>query len=72
MVATTTPDLSTLLSVHQVAEMLGCSPRHVFRLSDRGEMPAPVKLGALVRWPKLALVEWIASGCPSCPEGGRQ
>ena len=39
----------TLVDVHQLAEMLGCSPRHVYRLSDAGKMPRPVKLGALVR-----------------------
>ena len=34
-----------LLDVQAVAEMLGCSPRHVYRLSDAGRMPAPLKLG---------------------------
>ena len=39
-----------LLDVQAVAELLDCSPRHVYRLSDSGRMPAPLKLGALCRW----------------------
>ena len=34
-----------LLDVAAVADLLGCSQRHVYRLSDAGKMPAPVKLG---------------------------
>lgn len=55
-----------LLDVKTVASILSCSPRHVYRLSDSGRMPGPVKLGALVRWNQAALDEWIAAGCPSC------
>jgi excisionase family DNA binding protein len=67
MSATLTPaDASAkLLDVQAVAEMLGCSQRHVYRLSDAGRMPAPVKLGSLVRWSAAAIREWIDKGCPS-------
>jgi excisionase family DNA binding protein len=54
-----------LLDVQAVAEMLGCSARHVYRLSDAGRMPAPVKLGSLVRWSASSIREWIDQGCPS-------
>lgn len=54
-----------LLNVQAVAALLGCSQRHVYRLSDAGRMPAPVKLGALVRWSAGAIKEWIDAGCPS-------
>jgi excisionase family DNA binding protein len=54
-----------LLDVGAVAEMLGCSPRHVYRLSDAGRMPGPMKLGALVRWSAASIREWIDQGCPS-------
>jgi excisionase family DNA binding protein len=54
-----------LLDVQSVADLLGCSPRHVYRLSDAGRMPAPVKLGALVRWSKCAIDQWVADGCPA-------
>ena len=36
--------------VNAVAELCGCSPRHVYRLSDRAAMPRPIRIGALVRW----------------------
>ena len=52
-----------LFDVQAVATMLGCSTRHVYRLSDAGRMPAPVKLGALVRWKAAAIQEWIDGGC---------
>jgi len=46
------PDLAALLDVKAVAALLRCSERHVYRMADAGKMPAPVKLGALVRWPR--------------------
>ena len=52
-----------VLNVQCVAEMLGCSTRHVYRLSDAGRMPRPVRLGSLVRWSKSSLEDWIADGC---------
>jgi predicted DNA-binding transcriptional regulator AlpA len=29
-------------------------------------MPAALKVGALVRWSRQAIVEWIAGGCKPC------
>lgn len=55
-----------LIDVRAVATLLGgCSTRHVHRLSDAGRMPAPIKLGNLVRWRRAELDEWIRAGCPS-------
>mgnify|MGYP001052194527 CR=1 FL=1 len=38
----TSPDISsiTVLKIPQVAEILGCSDRHVYRLIDAGALPA--------------------------------
>ena len=58
-----------LLDVQAVAELLDCSKRHVYRLSDAGRIPAPVKLGTLVRWPRAAIEDWIAAGCPVADKG---
>ena len=52
-----------LLDVQTVADLLGCSARHVYRMSDSGAMPRPVKLGSLVRWSAAAIGEWIDGGC---------
>jgi excisionase family DNA binding protein len=54
---------AALLDVRAVAALLGCSPRHVYRLADAGRMPAPVKIGALVRWRRQSIEEWISGGC---------
>jgi predicted DNA-binding transcriptional regulator AlpA len=32
-------------------------------------MPRPIKLGALVRWPREQVEAWIADGCPNCRDG---
>lgn len=53
-----------LIDVREVANVLGCSSRHVYRLTDLGAMPRPIKLGALVRWRRAEIEDWIAKGCP--------
>ncbi len=63
---------SQLLDVEQVAEMLNCSTRHVYRLSDRGRMPRPVKLGGIVRWSKAELKSWLEAGCPDMRDRKRR
>jgi excisionase family DNA binding protein len=59
---------AALLDVRAVAALLQCSPRHVYRLADTGRMPAPVRLGALVRWRRAELTDWLAAGCPVVAE----
>lgn len=65
-------ELPVMCSVDDVAALLACSSRHVYRLVDRGRMPRPVKLGALIRWPRstgnsrTGILDWIAAGCPDC------
>jgi len=56
---------AALLDVEQVRGVLNCSARHVLRMADRGLMPPPVRLGALVRWQRGAVESWIANGCPA-------
>ncbi len=60
-----------LIPVREVAGMATCSPRHVYRMSDAGLMPKPIKLGSLVRWRRAEILAWIADGCPSL-RGGRR
>lgn len=70
---TTTPTASgpVMLDVAAVAAILACSRRHIYRMADAGRMPAPVRLGALVRWERDALRKWIADGCPPVRRPGR-
>jgi predicted DNA-binding transcriptional regulator AlpA len=61
-----------LLDIDQVSELGVGSTRHIRRMADSGRMPAPVKLGALLRWrvetgdPMTGIRDWIQAGCPSC------
>jgi len=52
-----------LFSVRNVAELLGISTRQVYRLSDAGKMPRPIKLGGMVRWLKSELDDWLNNRC---------
>ena len=45
-------DASLLLTVQQVAKLLQVSPRSVWRLRSAGEIPEPVKIGGMSRWPR--------------------
>ena len=66
-----TPDeTSGMFDVNDLAKFLKCSPRHVYRLAETEQMPRPVKLGWLVRWPKVVIQDWINRGCPGCRDDG--
>jgi len=72
--AQATGDTVALLDVGELSRILGCSARHVYRLADAGRIPAPVKLGALVRWNRATVDAWIKQGCPAVrnlKDGGR-
>ena len=60
---------AALYSIDDVARILNCSTRHVRRLVDTRRIPQPVKLGALLRWVKTDIEQWIAAGCPHCRKG---
>lgn len=54
-----------MLDVMQVASLLNCSSRDVYRLRDGGLMPKPIKLGGLMPlWPRSGIDAWIEQGCP--------
>jgi len=56
------------LNVNDVAEMLKCSVRTVHSLRASEGLPF-VKLGRLVRFPKEAVLDWLAGRLSS--SGGR-
>jgi excisionase family DNA binding protein len=60
---------AALLDVREVAKLLKCSTRHVYRLCDINNMPHPLRLGSLVRWSRTTIENWIANGCPSNQKG---
>jgi hypothetical protein len=67
-----------LLTVDDVAAMVVCSTRTVRRMADSGQMPRPLKILSLCRWPArtgdpmTGILDWIDSGCPSCRQAQRR
>ena len=47
-----------LLSVNEVASLLGCGRTYVYGMIRRGELPV-VKLGRLTRVPRCAVEEYV-------------
>ena len=57
-------DAFRLLTVEQVAEMLGIKPRTVWRMLSRKTFPEPRRFGGNTRWEEHRIRDWIAQGCP--------
>jgi prophage regulatory protein len=51
---------STLVRAKEIAKFLGCTPKHIRKLSERGEFPKPVKAGRLLRWSRQSVERWLA------------
>jgi excisionase family DNA binding protein len=69
MTTATIPDRSEtaespLYTVDQVAAVLQCSVRNIWKLADSGDLPGMVRIGRLVRWRKSDVSNWLAAGCP--------
>jgi len=57
---------AALLDIRQVASLLNCSTRSVYRFCDAGRMPKPIKLGGLLRFHRQEIWDWINSKCIRC------
>ena len=54
-----------LLTVEQVAALLGVAPNSVWKRHGSGLLgPMPVHLGRTVRWRSAELERWVAANCP--------
>ncbi len=60
----TSATLPLLISVESVADLLGISPRSVWRRLSSGEMIEPIKIGKSVRWRRQEVIDWVEAGCP--------
>lgn len=58
------PPSPALLNASDLATLLNCSPKTIYRLNDRGALPRPIRLGAMLRWSRPVIERWIAEGCP--------
>jgi len=50
------------MTVAEVAELLGCSVRHVYNLAARGELPGAKRLGRRVVFVRPVLEAWLLAG----------
>lgn len=50
------------ITADQVASLLACSVRHVWRLADAGDLPAPVPIGRLRRWRVGTIRQFLREG----------
>ena len=58
---------AALVDAEEIAQFLGCSPKHVRCMAERGQFPKPVKIGRLKRWPREAIEQWIDSQQENTP-----
>lgn len=56
------PTEAATYDADDLAVLLKCSVRKIWRMRDANELPACLRLGRLVRWPKSVIDSWIASG----------
>ncbi|GJM43343.1 MAG: hypothetical protein DHS20C21_01850 [Gemmatimonadota bacterium] len=56
---------SPLIDREELAALLTCSTRTVARLSSDSLLPAPIRLGGMVRWRRSQILDWIEDGCPA-------
>ncbi len=53
-----------LWTVRQVATLLKVSTRQVHHLNANALMPAPMRLGSLLRWSKEEIPSWLNAAAP--------
>jgi excisionase family DNA binding protein len=46
-------------TVPQLAALMQCSQRHVWRMLDLGQIPGVIRLGRLVRFSRKAVDQWL-------------
>ena len=50
--------MSDILSVKELAAMLGCDRTQVYRLVKAGKIPAGFRLGTVLRWTRESILNW--------------
>lgn len=53
-------DNKLLLSIREVAQLLGVSQRAIWGWAHDGKFPAPLELGRLRRWRRQDIETWLA------------
>ncbi len=53
------PAAANTYTVEQLAGLLQCSERHVWRLTDQDKIPGKIRLGRLVRFARPQVDAWL-------------
>ncbi len=61
-----------LMAVGELARRLGISVRQAHRMNKAGLIPAPLRIGACVRWHPAEIDRWLQCGAPCRAEWERQ
>ncbi|MFC6715097.1 helix-turn-helix transcriptional regulator [Branchiibius cervicis] len=64
---TQSPSTLDLVTVDDVAAMLGKSPSSVRWMRHIGELPEPAKIGGRVVWRRQQIIDWVNSLFPDAP-----
>ena len=62
-------DEPILLSVGDVAYLLGLGERTVWRLSSAGELPGPISVGRSKRWWRQAIEDYVTAKARTADHG---
>ena len=65
-------DWLTLLSVRELADILRTSPKAIYSMAERGQLPAPLRIGRRMLWPRSDLVTWLADKRAVSPTESRR
>ncbi len=49
------------LDIHEMASLLGCTERTIWRHEGKGLIPEARRVGGLVRWDRTEIEEWLAN-----------
>jgi excisionase family DNA binding protein len=65
------PAEAATYTVPDLACLLQCSERHIWRQLDMGRVPGLIRFGRLVRLSRRTIDAWLAAGCPADRRGAR-
>ncbi len=57
-------DKPLLISVVQVAKLVGVSTRTIWRLVSEGKFLAPIRIGGRTLWIREEVIRWVSQRCP--------
>jgi len=59
------PEGSELLTIPQVARLLGWGESVVRERNKKGLLPLPIRIGGTIQWRKREVLRWLEADCPA-------